>query len=140
MVKGRTGTRTLRCGAVALLTVLAAPAAVAGTNAMSGAGTVGDCGGESVTAYRQYRLENTATGVRVARGGNTLWNLEIDNPEGRPFFHPLSLKRGRDARARLQAGDPCGQVRKGDACPASRGTDGQRAVGLGWVDNKKKQI
>ena len=31
----------------------------------------------------------------MAHGGNTLWNLEIDNPEGRPFFHPLSLPSGR---------------------------------------------
>lgn len=50
---------------------------------------------ETITAYRQYRLERTGTGVRMAHRGKTLWNLEIDNPEGRPFFHPLTLPSGR---------------------------------------------
>lgn len=27
--------------------------------------------------------------------GKLLWNLEIDTPEGRPFFHPLALPSGR---------------------------------------------
>jgi hypothetical protein len=43
----------------------------------------------------ECRIEKTATGVKMMRGGTTLWNLEIDNPEGRPFFHPLALPSGR---------------------------------------------
>ena len=40
-------------------------------------------------------LETTSTGVRMLRGGKVLWNFEIDTPEGRPFFHPLSLPSGK---------------------------------------------
>ncbi len=41
------------------------------------------------------RVERTGTGVAAWRGDRLLWNLEIDTPEGRPFFHPLSLPSGR---------------------------------------------
>lgn len=41
------------------------------------------------------RCERTATGVRTVRDGRILWNLEIDTPECRPFFHPLCLPSGR---------------------------------------------
>ena len=41
------------------------------------------------------RLEETDTGVRMRRGGSVVWNLEIDNPENRPFFHPLTLPSGK---------------------------------------------
>ena len=50
---------------------------------------------EAITTFRRGKLERTATGVRMLRDGKTLWNLEIDNPEGRPFFHPLMLPGGR---------------------------------------------
>ena len=50
---------------------------------------------EGIAAFRRSALERTATGVRMLRDGKTLWNLEIDNPEGRPFFHPLMLPGGR---------------------------------------------
>lgn len=49
----------------------------------------------AITAFRQSKLERTATGVRMTRSGRTLWNLELDTPEGRPFFHPLALPGGR---------------------------------------------
>lgn len=41
------------------------------------------------------RCERTATGVRTVRDGRILWNLEIDTPECRPFFHPLNFPSGR---------------------------------------------
>ena len=50
---------------------------------------------EAITARRRSSLESTPTGVRLLRDGKTLWNLEIDTPEGRPFFHPLNLPSGR---------------------------------------------
>lgn len=50
---------------------------------------------EDITVFRQSKLERTATGAKMTRNGRTLWNLEIDNPEGRPFFHPLALPSGR---------------------------------------------
>ena len=40
-------------------------------------------------------MEKTPTGVRMVRDGNVIWNFEIDTPEGRPFFHPLTLPSGR---------------------------------------------
>ena len=40
------------------------------------------------------RCEKTATGVRLARDGKTIWNFEIDTPEGRPFLHPMNLPSG----------------------------------------------
>ena len=40
-------------------------------------------------------IEETPTGVRMVRDGKILWNFEINNPEGRPFFHPLTLPSGR---------------------------------------------
>ena len=40
------------------------------------------------------RCEKTATGVRLARDGKTIWNFEIDTPEGRPFLHPMYLPSG----------------------------------------------
>ena len=52
-------------------------------------------------AFRRSRLEKTKTGVRMFRDGKILWNFEIDNPECRPFFHPLNLPSGKpltDAR------------------------------------------
>ena len=42
-----------------------------------------------------FRIEKTDTGVKMTRGGSVLWNFEIDNPEGRPFFHPLALPSGK---------------------------------------------
>lgn len=53
---------------------------------------VRDVAAESST---RYIVEETATGVRMLRDGKTLWNLEIDTPEGRPFFHPLNFPSGR---------------------------------------------
>ena len=44
---------------------------------------------------RPSGIERTATGVRMLRDGEELWNFEIDTPEGRPFFHPLRLPSGR---------------------------------------------
>ena len=43
----------------------------------------------------ECRVEKTDTGVKMMRGGSVLWNFEIDNPEGRPFFHPLALPSGK---------------------------------------------
>ena len=40
------------------------------------------------------RCEKTDTGVRLARDGKTIWNFEIDTPEGRPFIHPMYLPSG----------------------------------------------
>jgi len=48
-----------------------------------------------IADFRRGKLERTATGVRMLRDGKVLWNFEIDNPEGRPFFHPLMLPGGR---------------------------------------------
>ena len=31
----------------------------------------------------------------MSRNGRTLWNFEIENPEGRPFFHPLCFPSGK---------------------------------------------
>ena len=50
---------------------------------------------EAITVFRQSKLERTATGAKMTRNGRTLWNLELDTPEGRPFFHPLALPSGR---------------------------------------------
>ncbi len=50
---------------------------------------------EAISIFRRSKLEKTATGVKMSRDGKTLWNLEIDNPEGRPFFHPLALPSGK---------------------------------------------
>ncbi len=50
---------------------------------------------EAISIFRRSQLTRTATGVRMLRDGKTLWNLELDNPEGRPFFHPLALPSGR---------------------------------------------
>lgn len=49
----------------------------------------------SLFAAAECNIEKTATGVKMLRGGVTLWNFEIDNPEGRPFFHPLALPSGK---------------------------------------------
>ena len=43
----------------------------------------------------ECRIGRTATGVKMMRGGKVLWNFEMDNPECRPFFHPLALPSGR---------------------------------------------
>ncbi|MGN0846220.1 MAG: DUF6807 family protein [Kiritimatiellia bacterium] len=50
---------------------------------------------EAIMIFRQSKLEQTATGVKMTRNGATLWNLELDTPEGRPFFHPLALPSGK---------------------------------------------
>ena len=50
---------------------------------------------DAITDFRRSNLEKTATGVKMLRDGKTLWNFEIDNPEGRPFFHPLNLPSGK---------------------------------------------
>ena len=50
---------------------------------------------EAISIFRQSKLEQTKTGVKMSRNGKTLWNLELDTPEGRPFFHPLALPGGR---------------------------------------------
>lgn len=50
---------------------------------------------EGISAFRRCALAKTATGVEMKRDGKTLWNLELDTPEGRPFFHPLALPSGR---------------------------------------------
>ena len=55
---------------------------------------------EAACAARR-EVVSTATGVRLVRDGTTVWNFEIDTPEGRPFFPPLTLPSGRrltDAR------------------------------------------
>jgi hypothetical protein len=49
----------------------------------------------SFSAIAEFRIVNTDTGVMMLRDGGVFWNFEIDNPEGRPFFHPLSLPSGR---------------------------------------------
>jgi len=49
----------------------------------------------ALSADSLCKIEKTATGVKMLRGGRTLWNFEIDNPEGRPFFHPLALPSGK---------------------------------------------
>ena len=49
----------------------------------------------ALSADSVCKIEKTATGVKMLRGGRTLWNFEIDNPEGRPFFHPLALPSGK---------------------------------------------
>ena len=49
----------------------------------------------ALSADSVCKIEKTATGVKMIRGGSTLWNFEIDNPEGRPFFHPLALPSGK---------------------------------------------
>ena len=50
---------------------------------------------EVIASVRRSKLETTSTGVRLMRDGKLLWNLEIDTPEGRPFFHPLNLPSGK---------------------------------------------
>ena len=45
-------------------------------------------------ASSDAQCEQTATGVRLVRGGRTIWNFEIDTPEGRPFIHPMLLPSG----------------------------------------------
>ena len=45
-------------------------------------------------AFGGAGVERTPTGVRLVRDGAVAWNFEIATPEGRPFFHPLALKKG----------------------------------------------
>ena len=49
----------------------------------------------AIATYRRSKLVKTKTGVQMLRDGKLLWNFEIDNPEGRPFFHPLNLPSGK---------------------------------------------
>jgi hypothetical protein len=58
----------------------------------SGALVIACCG---VLAGEAPKIEQTRTGVRLVSNGRSVWNLEIDTPEGRPFFHPLTLPGGR---------------------------------------------
>ncbi len=48
----------------------------------------------SANPAQTSKIETAPTGVRLLRYGKTLWNFEIDNPEGRPFFHPLNMPSG----------------------------------------------
>lgn len=38
--------------------------------------------------------EETPSGVELKKGGKTVWRFEIDNPEKKPFVHPLCLPDG----------------------------------------------
>ena len=49
----------------------------------------------AISANAAPEIAETPTGVRLTRGGRTVWNLEVETPEGRPFFHPLTLPGGR---------------------------------------------
>ena len=60
-------------------------------NFMFAAAAIACCG----TAGAACELAETPTGVRLARDGRIVWNLEIETPEGRPFVHPLTLPGGR---------------------------------------------
>jgi hypothetical protein len=40
----------------------------------------------ALAAHAAAELAETPTGVRLTRDGRTVWNLEIETPEGRPFF------------------------------------------------------
>ena len=37
----------------------------------------------------------TPEGIKLDKGGRTIWSLQIDTPEGKPFIHPLNLPDGR---------------------------------------------
>ena len=50
-------------------------------------------------AFGGAGVERTPTGVRLVRDGAVAWNFEIATPEGRPFFHPLTLPGGRSLTA-----------------------------------------
>ena len=51
--------------------------------------------GFSFAAECRLALDEGAAGVTMTRDGRTLWRLVLENPEGRPFFHPLMLPDGR---------------------------------------------
>ena len=36
----------------------------------------------------------TGTGLKMEKDGKTLWEFVIDNPEGKPFIHPLNMPNG----------------------------------------------
>ena len=40
------------------------------------------------------KVERTATGVRLVKGGETVWNFEIDTDDGKPYMHPLRTPSG----------------------------------------------
>ena len=48
----------------------------------------------SVLAPSSSLVERTATGVRLVRDGRTVWNLEIDTDDGKPYVHPLTTPSG----------------------------------------------
>ena len=50
-------------------------------------------------AFGGAGVERTPTGVRLVRDRAVAWNFEIATPEGRPFFHPLTLPGGRSLTA-----------------------------------------
>lgn len=50
-------------------------------------------------AFGGAGVERTPTGVRLVRDGAVVWNFELATPEGRPFFHPLTLPGGRTLTA-----------------------------------------
>ena len=52
------------------------------------------CRRADVIAHSRQRCEKTPTGVRLAKDGKTIWNFEIDTPEGRPYIHPMLLPSG----------------------------------------------
>ena len=50
--------------------------------------------------------EKTPTGVRLVDDGRTVWEYVVDNPEGRPYVHPLTLADGSVATAVRPADHP----------------------------------
>lgn len=79
------------CGFAALAAMPRQPVADACTAQASGCRRAD----EAAMADRRQSIARTATGVEMRRNCRTLWNFEIDTPEGRPFFHPLVLPSGR---------------------------------------------
>lgn len=80
------------CAWKACLRVIALSLFMGGASVCSGCASSFD---EPLDAACGLRIVQTDTGVRMLRDGKVLWNLEIETPEGRPFFHPLALPSGR---------------------------------------------
>ena len=68
----------------------------------------------AISANAAPEIAETPTGVRLTRGGRTVWNLEVETPEGRPFFHPLTLPGGRTLAAAFSVRGSAGGATPGE--------------------------